>query len=403
MQTFTVIEFPATKEKPSTALGVRRQRVLIVQLFDQPFAKAQKALPRLHKLGVTHVLVSPPQLSHSSSRWWGRYQPVDFTRIEGPLGDAGSLHALCLAARRYGISVVADTVIHHLSNESRYLKIRGNRILSAQYPCFSTNDFSGVHRLGRGRGLPILDTNSPWVRSQLRSYLHTLYELGVRGFRFDSAKHMDPHLFPHLLHGLPPTLCFGELVYAEPSHFPEAYWQSMKGYDFPLAAHLKRAFAFGGDLGSLARPNALWGPLSVPFVNHHDLIKNRKGFSTFRIADTLDRRLAYTYILGRGEGTPLVYGTDLRHPEVKAGLTFHRFCAGLPQEPVAASRDLLAVRRGSVGLLAINKGVSHAEITTALQPGCYRDLVTGYSGSTSHGRLHWRVPPRSAVTLVKVD
>lgn len=377
--------------------------VIIVQLFDWPFTKVQKALPRLQKLGVTHVLVSPPQKSHDSTRWWGRYQPVDFTRIEGPLGNAEALHSLCLAAGQRGMAVVADTVIHHLSNESRYVKMRGDRILSAQYPHFCRNDLSGVHRLGKGRGLPILDTRSPWVRSQLRQYLHDLFELGVRGYRFDSAKHIDPHLFPHLLEGLPPVLSFGELVYSEPEHFPTDYWHSMRGYDFPLAAHLKRAFAPGGDLGSLLHPRCLWGPVSVPFVNHHDLIKNRKGFSTFRISDPTDRRLAYAYILGRGEGVPLVYGTDLRYREVKAGLAFHRFCSRQPAVPVAAGRNFLALRRGSVALLAINKAGTPTEITTELQPGIYRDLVTGWSGATSHGRIHWSVPGRSVALLVKVE
>lgn len=377
--------------------------MLIVQLFDQPFAKAMKALPRLQKLGITHLLVSPPQKSHSSPRWWGRYQPVDFSRVEGPLGDATALHALCLAARRRGMAVVADAVLHHLSNESKYVRMRGDRILSAQYPQFSIRDLAGVHRLGRGRGLPVLDTDSGWVQSQLRGYLHLLFELGVRGFRFDSAKHIDPHLFSHLLRGLPPLLTFGELVYAEPEHFPPAYWASMKAYDFPLAVGLRRAFAPGGDLGSLLNPRGLWGPHSVPFVNHHDLVKNRKGFSIFRIPDLQDRRLAYAYLLGRGQGTPLVYGADLRYPEVKAGLAFHRECAGLPASPVAASHTFVALQRGTSGLMAINKAAAPQQVRAQMTPGVYRDLVTGWSGATSFGRLHWEVPGRSAALLLKAD
>ncbi|MCA9777145.1 MAG: alpha-amylase, partial [Candidatus Eremiobacteraeota bacterium] len=101
--------------------------MVIAQLFDKPFYQVQKTLPSLRKLGISHVLVSPPQKSHSSRRWWGRYQPVDFTRVEGPLGDATALYYLCLQANRLGMTIVADTVIHHLSNESRYLKIRANR------------------------------------------------------------------------------------------------------------------------------------------------------------------------------------------------------------------------------------------------------------------------------------
>lgn len=375
--------------------------MVAVQLFDTPFVKAERVLPRLQRLGVTHVLISPPQKSHASSCWWGRYQPVDFTRIEGPLGDAAQLHRLCQLARARGIAVVADTVLHHLSNEPSYVRMRGNRILKAQYPYFCERDLVGVHRLGRGRGLPVLDTHSPWVRSQMTRYLRDLFDLGVRGFRFDSAKHMDPELFPHLLQGLPPVLTFGELVYAHPQHFPQAYFRSMRAYDFPLAAAVRAALAPGGDLGALLAPQALASAVSVPFVNHHDLVKNRRGFVEFRVADLRDRRLAYAYILARGAGVPLLYGPDLRHPEVRGGLQFHHLCAGQPFEPVAATRTLLAFRRGGSALAAVNKAAQPGRLQATLQPGEYRDLISGWQGATDRGRLDWWLPGRSAALLVR--
>jgi alpha-amylase len=373
--------------------------LVIVQLFNQTFAQVEKALPRLTRLGLSHVLISPPQKSHASRSWWGRYQPVDFRRIEGPLGNQAQLQSLCRAAQGKGLTVLADAVLHHLSNESRYLRCRGRRIEAAQYPHFSTPDFKGIHRPGRGRGLPILNTDSSWVRGQLRDYLHWLHHLGVGGFRFDSAKHLDPHLFPQLLAGLPPLLNLGELVYARPQDFPQAYWQSMKAYDFPLAHCLKRAFAPGGDLGSLVQPTSLWGPLSIPFVNHHDLMRNRSGFAHFRIDNLRDLQLAYVYLLGRPEGIPLVYGSDLRHPEVKAGLQFHRHCLrlGLGLEWVAASRTQLAWRRGTRALGAINKGTHGWRLEARLEPGLYRDLI---SGSRLRLGSMLLVAPRSAVLLV---
>ena len=375
--------------------------MIVVQVFDTPFRKVTAQLPRLRRLGFTHVLVSPPQKSHSSTCWWGRYQPVDFTRIEGPLGDASDLHMLCRAAHREKMAVVADAVLHHLSNESRYIRMRGNQILSAQYPFFHARDLAGVHRLGRGRGLPILNTRSAWVRSQLREYLRRLFNLGVRGFRFDSAKHMDPHLFPYLLEGLPPMLNFGELVYTRPEDFPGEYWQSMRAYDFPLARSMRVALAPGGDLGSLLHPQALWGPHSVAFVNHHDLVKNRRGFAEFRIADRKDKALAYAFMLARTEGVPLVYGGDLRLAEVKGGLRFQSACAGLPLVPLHADRTSLAFRRGDSGLCALNKSARAFSFQYALAPGLYKDEVTGWTGATSHGRLHWTVPPRSAALLIR--
>lgn len=373
----------------------------IIQLFNQPFSKVEKQLPRMKKLGFTHILVSPPQKSHASRAWWGRYQPVDFTRIEGPLGNAHQLHSLCRKAHSLGLAIVADIVIHHLSNEGRYVQLRGDHIVAAQYPYFSRNDLRGVHRLGRGRGLPILNTDSPWVRSQLRNYLHGLYALGVRGFRIDSAKHMDPHLFPYLLHGLPDVLCFGELVYAAPGDFPEAYFQSMKAYDFPLARSLKTALAPGGDLGRLVQPDALWGPHSISFVNHHDMIKNRSGFAYFRTDDLRDRYLAYAYLLARPDGIPLVYAGDLRSKEVKAGTEFRRATAGQPTRWLEASRTTLAWQRGPWALAALNKGGHDWSVSASMEPGTYRDLVSGYRTATSRGRLHWTLRGRSAALLVK--
>ncbi|MBS2039133.1 hypothetical protein JST97_29390 [bacterium] len=372
--------------------------MIIVQLFNQSFDRVRKALPRLKRLGVTHVLISPPQKSHSSRSWWARYQPVDFTRIEGPLGNSSQLQELCAAARRLGLAIVVDTVIHHLSNEGRYLRTRGGRIEAAQYPRFSTPDFRGLHQLGKGRGLPILNTDSPWVRSQLRDYIHELFGLGVRGFRIDSAKHMDPHLFPYLFQDLPPVLVFGELVYANPQDFPQAYFQTMRAYDFPLARAIKSAFAPGGDLGGLISAPALHPAHSVPFVNHHDLIKNRSAFDYFRVADLRDRQLAYAYMLARPEGVPLVYGTDLSRREVKAGLTFRRLAAGRALEWEQASRTTLAARVGPALALAINKSGHPWRWHTRLRPGTYVDLVSG-ARYWSQGDLEFWVGPRQAAMI----
>lgn len=375
--------------------------MIIAQLFDKPFHEVQKTLPRLMRLGITHVLVSPPQKSHSTHRWWGRYQPVDFTKVEGPLGDATALYYLCLEARRLGLAVVADTVLHHLSNESCYVKIRGKRIVWAQYPRFSINDLRGLHQLGRGRGLPILDTRSAWVRKELQQYLRFLYELGVRGFRFDSAKHIDPNLFEFLLDGLPPVMTFGELVFQRAADYPDKYWKSMNAYDFPLAWSINRAFAWGGDMRSLIDPNCLWGPQAISFVNHHDLARNRRGFANFRVRDLQDRKLAYAYLLSRPHGTPLVYGPDLRYREVKAAIRFHQHAAGFSAETVLAEPHAIAFKRGERALAVINKAGYPQQLEVRMEPGAYRDLSTGWEGATNRGRLHWSVPGRSAALLVR--
>lgn len=377
---------------------------MIIQLFNQPFEKVWKALPRLQRLGFTHVQISPPQKSHASRSWWGRYQPVDFRVIEGPLGSEGDLAFLCREAARRGIAVVADAVLSHMSNERRYVQLRGKRVVHAQYARFSTPDFRP--RPGDPHA-PRLDTRSPWVRSELRDYLRMLYGLGVRGFRFDAAKHIEPDFFPYVLEGMPPVLCFGELVYAAPEQFPPEYWESMKALDFPLAHALKRAFAPRGDLGSLVAPAALWGPLAVTFVNGHDLTRRRKALDFFRVPDARDRELAYLYVLGREDGLPLVYGPDLRSKVVQAGVTFGRAASGQPQRWVHADANTLVWARGARMLAGINKAGFEwraQALACGLEPGRYRDLVGGRLHAVDgHGRwLDAAVPARGGVLLVGI-
>ena len=83
-----------TRDSAARAQPVRlpepTQRNVIVQLFNWPFKDVEAALPRLREIGYSHVHVSPPQKSHGGDEWYFRYQPVDFTTIEGPLGDAAA-------------------------------------------------------------------------------------------------------------------------------------------------------------------------------------------------------------------------------------------------------------------------------------------------------------------------
>ena len=307
--------------------------------------------------------------------------------------------------------VVADAVLNHMCNDSRYMRVRGGRVVEANFPRFGVNDFYDRSRqwVGKGRGLPSLKTSSPWVRQELRDYLRMLYGIGIRGFRFDAAKHVEPEFFAHVLDGLPPMLCFGEMVYATADQFPAEALHTMKAYDFPLAHTLKEAFAPGGDLGRLVAPadfnGALWGPHAVTFVNHHDLVKHPRDFAYFRIDDRRDRQLAYVYILARPDGTPYVYSGDLRSKEVKAGVEFHNWALGQPANWLYASRNLLVWTRGDDCLAAINKSGTPwfpGPVPCHLRPGPYRDLLGGKHWVDEHGR--WAtafVAPRAAVLLVR--
>src|SRR5215510_11319918 len=78
----------ATVEGVAPNIPEPEHRNVIVQLFNWRFQEIERVLPRLKAYGYSHIHVSPPQRSNDAIwQWWGRYQPIDFSTIAGPLGN----------------------------------------------------------------------------------------------------------------------------------------------------------------------------------------------------------------------------------------------------------------------------------------------------------------------------
>ena len=67
---------------------------VIYQAFNMRFRDIKAQLPELQNLGYTYIQVSPPQKSNPSPEWWARYQPIDYTIIDSPLGNEKELKEL---------------------------------------------------------------------------------------------------------------------------------------------------------------------------------------------------------------------------------------------------------------------------------------------------------------------
>ena len=84
----TVILSPLAMAQVAPGIPEPDNRNVIVQLFNWRFNDIKNVLPTLRDLGYSHVHVSPAQKSNEYVwQWWGRYQPVDYSIIEGPLGS----------------------------------------------------------------------------------------------------------------------------------------------------------------------------------------------------------------------------------------------------------------------------------------------------------------------------
>ncbi len=77
------------------------------------FADAERVMPYLAALGVSHAYLSPIlEARHGSTHG---YDGVDPTRVRAELGGEGGFRRLAVAARRAGIGILLDLVPNHLA------------------------------------------------------------------------------------------------------------------------------------------------------------------------------------------------------------------------------------------------------------------------------------------------
>ncbi len=389
----------------------------ILHAFNWKYSDVTLEAKNIALAGYKKVLVSPP-LKSSGKEWWARYQPQDIRLIDSPLGNKEDLQALILALKKEGVDVYADIVLNHMANESWKrddLNYPGNELL-AQYSAkseyikkqtlfgdlskglFSSSDFHPpgcitdyeepgdvqYWRLCNGdndKGLPDLDP-SDYVVEQQRTYLQSLKNMGIKGFRIDAVKHMSDYqvnqvFTPEITAGMH---VFGEVIttggkgVSNYHKFLEPYLNNTNhgAYDFPLFASIRSAFSYNGSMALLHDPEAYGQALpnnrAITFTITHDIPTN-DGFR-YQIMDPASEYLAYAYILGRDGGTPLIYSDALPDNEDKDNgrwenvwnrdymvnmISFHNEMKGKQMTTLYSDKCMLIFKREKNGLVGINK------------------------------------------------
>ena len=259
---------------------------VIYQAFDMRLQEVKAQLSELQNQGFTYIQISPPQKSNPAPDWWARYQPIDHTVLESPLGNEKDLKALIDSAHSRKMKIIVDVVLNHMANYGEYVK-------TLKYPRFSPQDFHPQNcidynnRVSVTQGwincnLPDLNTNLPHVRQEAKKYLKKLLALGADGFRFDAAKHIEPDYFRDVLTVVPADkFVYGEVI-GQTIEESEEYTGVFSVTDFHLVSTMTNAFSVGGDLRSLINPassgKALPGTKAVTFAQNHDMATNQIGF-----------------------------------------------------------------------------------------------------------------------------
>ncbi|MFK0252195.1 malto-oligosyltrehalose synthase [Streptomyces sp. NPDC090445] len=104
----------AESDIPTAATGATPSSTYRLQLCPEfPFAAAEKTVPYLASLGVSHLHLSPvleavPGSAHG-------YDVTDHSRVREELGGERGLRGLAAAAREHGLGLVLDIVPNHMA------------------------------------------------------------------------------------------------------------------------------------------------------------------------------------------------------------------------------------------------------------------------------------------------
>eukprot|EP00929_Paragymnodinium_shiwhaense_P118997 TRINITY_DN90890_c0_g1_i1.p1 TRINITY_DN90890_c0_g1~~TRINITY_DN90890_c0_g1_i1.p1 ORF type:complete len:783 (+),score=174.35 TRINITY_DN90890_c0_g1_i1:69-2351(+) len=380
-------------ESPSTSEGGIPQGALapprtMFHAFHWQFSEVKKRLKELKDLGFEAVQLSPAQKSKGGRQWWTRYQPQDYTQIEG-LGSLEELRALGDLAKELGITLLGDAVFNHMivvasgddwkraQKDASLLKTLQKRLADAVAPHLEVEDFqwpwfmmSGPHwdddhrYEGWGNGEWSELRYCPKVVQLQQRHLKLLLDAGVRGIRFDAVKHMRPaHVGDYVKFLRESGLgiySYGEVLSVdEPMHKEYMDALQLPSTDFPLTVYINRVLHSGVDAAeagiraaALAAASAdgvevgttpadggattmamdcgrapLLSSDSVRFARNHDIVMNPGSFYGLK-ASCAEALPVWLWLLSVHDGTILMYPEDLFHADSSAllrrGLRFRQ-------------------------------------------------------------------------------
>ncbi|WP_445637582.1 alpha-amylase family glycosyl hydrolase [Nostoc sp. DSM 114161] len=390
----------------------------IVHAFNSHYSDIEKFVCEIGKQGYSHIQISPAQKSNPAPEWWARYQPVDYSIIEGR-GSLLNLKNLINQAHSCNVKVIADVVFNHMANLSSDEDFED----LTQFPGISVTDFnSDSNRLGKKPcninysdgnrnseincwlgGLPDLIFTSN-VKTIQKAHLKKLLDLGIDGFRFDAAKHMPADVIKEYidyvdLYSQGKAWNYLEVITDSDTSAENYNWIAAVT-DYVLYNSMKNAFSFGGDLRSLRVPTSINDPRSVTFGSNHDTIREINSNPINPYSDSSDSLLATAYVLAKESGIPLILNMDNTGTSfIKYGVKFRQIMhqrenqgKNIKENVLAAidSPTVLLMERGSEGFFVVNKGenkfnIPALDLTLTNLDGCYRELRNNFTVAIERG------------------
>lgn len=442
----------------------------ILHAWSWNFPTIGENMKKIADAGYTMVQTSPVQNCYqpegsgkkifddniTEGQWYYYYQPTDWKIGNYILGSREEMKQMMDSAAKYNIKVIVDVLPNHTAfdvdavSEDFYKAVGGrDKMYHSQglLPVEDYNDRLQCTLWGSG-ALPDVNTENPDFQKYYMEFVNDLLSLGVRGFRYDTAKHIGVHSDPvdtasgvkendfwdvatgrKAVKGVKLALPYDSLfVYGEvlqdrnvpEAEYAEYFGQTASGYGHILREALEKGTANGLDLIN-------WHHAAAPeylttWVESHDTYAN--AHESAHLTDD-QIRTGWVFLTARQNGVPLFFsrpagstrqaywgdnvlgarGNDeFFHPEVVAVNKFRAAMDG-QKEDVQISPDgkVLVVNRGNKGAAIVNiAGIANSvNVPTGLPDGTYKDEVYGKEFKVKKGILKGIVAPNKTYILQK--
>jgi len=442
----------------------------ILHCWSWSFNTIRENMADIAAAGYKYVQTSPAQQCVTETRgdkgggnqlfghgyWYYHYQPTDWKIGNYQLGTREDLVAMCAEAAKYGVRVIVDVLPNHTSVDDTRVSDDLDAAVGGHENLYHAAGFTAIQdwndRLqcttGEMGGLPDVNTENPDFQFYYMTYVNDLLACGVRGFRYDTAKHIglpsDPKdekspendFWPvatgrkavkGLRLALPEDSLFiyGEVLQdrnVKETEYAEYMGMTASSMGGSLRHDLEKGDWKASDVIGYSHP--VDPQKLVTWVESHDTYCN--GHESGHLSDT-QIRLGWVFLSARTGGTPLFYsrpdGSDgpagnwwgnnvvgakgndnFKHPLVVAANKFRAQMHGQPESLSFSDNGAVSVvSRGKKGAAVINLSAEAQQVSqsTTLPTGKYKDALSGKVFKVRKGILTGQIDAQSACLLIK--
>lgn len=441
---------------------------IIMHAWSWNFPEIAKNMKLIADAGYTMVQTSPVQhcynpkggskkiFDKTEGNWYYYYQPTDWKIGNQILGTKEQMKEMLDSAAKYNVRVIVDVLPNHTAFDIDQVSNEFYKAVGGRDKMFHSNGLAAIRDYsdriqctleGTG-GLPDVNTENPDFQKYYMQFVNELLNMGVRGFRYDTAKHIGVHSDPvdkasgvkendfwdvatgrKAVKGVKMVLpedslfIYGEIL--QDKNIPEKEYADYMGQTASSYGHVLREAIAKQSADSIDLKN--WYHEAAPeylttWVESHDTYCNANESASL----TDDQiRTGWVFLTARQNGVPLFFsrpanstrqnywgdnvlgarGNDeFFHPEVKAVNKFRADMKGQKEDIQKCSDgQVLVVNRGKKGAAIINLGnlANKVDVATGLPNGTYKDKVYGFEFKVKNGRLTGAAAPHRTYILEK--